>query len=135
MNRREFSAGAACVFGAAALGLPGAVWAQVKKPEDGVEYLVLERPVPVEAPAGRIEVVDFFWYNCPHCNAFAPQMSAWTKRMPPDVTVRHVPVAFRDDFAPQQRLFYTLEALGKIDELHLKVFEAIHKDRQDLSRE
>jgi thiol:disulfide interchange protein DsbA len=135
MDRREFSAGAACVLGAAALGFAQGASAQVRKPEEGVEYLVLRRPAPVEAPAGRIEVVDFFWYNCPHCNAFAPLMNSWTRRVPPDVTVRHVPVAFRDDFVPQQRLYFTLEAMGKADELHLKVFDAIHKDRQDLARE
>jgi thiol:disulfide interchange protein DsbA len=135
MDRREFSAGAACVLGAAALGFVQGASAQVRKPEDGVEYLVLKKPAPVEAPAGRIEVVDFFWYNCPHCNAFAPLMNSWARRTPPDVTVRHVPIAFRDDFVPQQRLYFTLETLGKADELHLKVFEAIHKDRQDLSRE
>jgi len=135
MNRREFSQGAACLLGAAALGLPAAGWAQVKTPEDGVEYMVLQRRAPVDAPPDRIEVVDFFWYSCPHCNAFAPQMSAWMKRMPADVTVRHVPIAFRDDFVPQQRLYYTLEALGKVDELHQKVFDAIHRERQDLTRE
>jgi thiol:disulfide interchange protein DsbA len=135
MIRRDFSAGAACVLGMAALGLPAAARAQAKKPEEGVEYLVLQKPAQVEAPAGRIEVVDFFWYSCPHCNAFAPQMSAWSRRVPPDVSLRHVPIAFRDDFVPQQRLYYTLEALGKADELHLKVFEAIHKERQDLTRE
>src|SRR4051812_5217309 len=135
MNRREFSAGAACVAGALALGLPGTLLAQARKPEDGAEYFTLQRRAPVDAPADKIEVVEFFWYNCPHCNAFEPLLQRWSKQLPPDVSLRRIPVAFRDDMVPQQRLYYTLEALGKVDELHLKVFDAIHKERLDLTRE
>ena len=134
MNRREFSAGAACVLGAAALGLPGLAFAQ-RKPEDGRDFRALDKRVAVEAPAGKIEVIEFFWYSCPHCNAFEPKLVSWIRRQPADVVVRRVPVAFRDDFVPQQRLFYTLEALGKLDELHSKVFEAIHVQRQPTNRE
>lgn len=125
MDRREFSLGAARLLGASALGLPAAALAQ-GVPEEGTHYRQLDKRVAVEAPAGKIEVVEFFWYRCPHCNAFEPKLVSWIKRLPPDVVVRRVPVAFRDDFVPQQRLFYTLEAMGKLDELHPKVFEAIH---------
>lgn len=134
MNRREFSAGLACTLGAAALGLPGLAWAQ-KKPEEGNDYRALDKRVPVQAAAGKIEVVEFFWYSCPHCNAFEPRLVAWSKQLPPDVVLRRVPVAFRDDFVPQQRLYYTLEAMGKLEELHPKVFEAIHVHGQRPDRE
>lgn len=134
MNRREFSAGTACVLAAAGLGLPHLAWAQ-KKPEDGAEYKTIDKRVPTEAPAGKIEVVEFFWYACPHCNAFEPQLEAWQKNLPADVVLRRVPVAFRDDFVPQQRLFYTLEAMGKLDQLHRKVFQAIHVDKQPTAKE
>ena len=134
MNRREFSAGAACVAAVAGLGLAPMAWAQ-KKPEDGREYKTLDKRVATEAPAGKIEVVEFFWYACPHCNAFEPQLEAWQKKLPADVVLRRVPVAFRDDFVPQQRLFYTLEAMGKLDELHRKVFNAIHQEKQTLNKE
>jgi thiol:disulfide interchange protein DsbA len=131
MKRREFAAGA---LAAGTLGLPA--WAQAqKKPEDGNEYRLLEKRVPVEAPSDKIEVVDFFWYSCPHCNAFEPKLVSWIKRQPADVVVRRVPVAFRDDFVPQQRLFFTLEAMGKVEELHGKVFEAIHVQRLPTNRE
>lgn len=135
MKRREFSAATACVLGAAALGMPGLLFAQGKKPEDGVEYVTLDKRVAVDAPPGKVEVIDFFWYSCPHCNAFEPRLVAWLRRLPPDVSFKRVPVAFRDDFVPQQRLFYTLEAMGKVDELHGKVFNAIHEERQMLNRE
>ncbi len=134
MNRREFSAGAACVLAAAAVGWPQLAMAQ-RKPEDGTEYKTLDKRAPTENTAGKVEVVEFFWYACPHCNAFEPQLEAWIKRLPPDVVLRRVPVAFRDDFVPQQRLFYALEAMGKLDELHRKVFQAIHGEKQALNKE
>jgi thiol:disulfide interchange protein DsbA len=134
MNRREFSAGTACVLAAASLGLPGLAWAQ-RAPQEGTEFKVLDKRVPAEAPQGKIEVVEFFWYSCPHCNAFEPQLEAWAKKLPADVVLRRVPVAFRDSFVPQQRLFYTLEAMGKLDELHRKVFQAVHVDKQPTDKE
>jgi thiol:disulfide interchange protein DsbA len=107
--------------------------AQGKPPAAGSDYLVMDKPAAVEAPAGKIEVVEFFWYSCPHCYAFEPSFEAWSKRVPKDVIVRRVPVAFRDDFGPQQRLFYALEAMGLLDKLHGKVFAAIHLEKQNLS--
>jgi protein dithiol oxidoreductase (disulfide-forming) len=135
MNRRDFSVGAACVVGAAALGLPGMVLAQTRKPEEGTEYLTLDKRVGTDAPAGKVEIIEFFWYSCPHCNAFEPKLDAWIKKLPGDVVLRRVPVAFRDDFVPQQRLFYTLEALGKLDELHTKVYHTIHAERNPINKE
>lgn len=136
MKRRE-------VVGAAAalLALPTG-WAQTttpaqvqgQPPQVGREYLALDRPAPVDAPAGQIEVVEFFWYNCPHCHAFEPIFDAWAKRAPKDVTVRRVPVAFRSDFQPQQRLYYALEAMGLVGLLHAKVFHAIHVERKRLEK-
>ena len=134
MNRREFSAGTACIVATAGLGLSPLAWAQ-KMPEDGEDYKSLDKRAPTEAPAGKVEVVEFFWYSCPHCNVFEPQLEAWQKRLPADVALRRVPVAFRDSFVPQQRLYFTLEAMGKVDELHGKVFRAIHVDKQPLDKE
>jgi thiol:disulfide interchange protein DsbA len=135
MNRREFSVGTTCLLAATAMGLPGMALAQLKKPESGTEYQVLEKRAAVEAPPGKIEVVEFFWYSCPHCNRFEPQLEAWIKKLPPDVAMRRVPVAFNASFEAQQRLYYTLEAMGKVDELHGKVFQAIHKEGQQLNKE
>ncbi|MES2786111.1 MAG: thiol:disulfide interchange protein DsbA/DsbL [Pseudomonadota bacterium] len=135
MNRREFAAGTACLMATAALGIAGPVFAQGKKPEDGGDFISLDRRVPVDAPEGRIEVIEFFWYGCPHCNAFEPRLVSWIQRQQPDVAVRRIPAAFRDDMVPQQRLFYALEAMGKVEELHDKVFRAIHEERNPLNRE
>ncbi|AMO23392.1 thiol:disulfide interchange protein DsbA [Ramlibacter solisilvae] len=132
MRRRDFSLGAAAL---ATLGVPGLASAQMKAPQDGIEYVTLNKRAPVEAPQGKIEVIEFFWYSCPHCNAFEPLLQDWIKRLPSHVSLRRVPVAFRDSMVPQQRLFYTLEAMGKVDALHGKVFDAIHKEQLDLTRE
>jgi len=133
MKRRTFSsaAGAALAFGS---GFGSRARAQARQPESGWDYLTLKQPVAVEAPAGSIEVVEFFWYNCRFCNAFEPVLEAWSQRLPKDVVLRRVPVGFRDEFVPQQRLFYTLRAMGELDRLHAKVFAAIHAERVDLSR-
>jgi thiol:disulfide interchange protein DsbA len=135
MNRREFSAATAFVLAATAFGLPGAVLAQGKKPEEGTDYQKLGKTVPVDAPPGKVELIEFFWYACPHCNALEPRLEAWLKKIPPDVAFKRVPVAFRDDFVPQQRLYYALEAMGKVDELHAKVFNAIHNNHEALNKE
>jgi thiol:disulfide interchange protein DsbA len=133
MKRRDFSLACGAVVAGAGL-VQSAAWAQSKLPESGVDYAALDKRVAVDAPVGKIEVIEFFWYSCPHCSAFEPAFDAWTKRVPKDVAVRRVPVAFRDDFAPQQRLFFALEAMGLVDRLHAKVFAAIHAEKKDLSK-
>jgi thiol:disulfide interchange protein DsbA len=119
MQRREFS------ITAVTLALATAVHAQGQPPKEGVDYLVLDRPAPTES-GSKIELVEFFWYSCPHCNHFEPQLEEWVKKLPKDVVFRRVPVAFRADFEPQQRLYYVLEGMNKVDQLHNKVFHAIH---------
>lgn len=128
MKRRDFSATAAAI-----VAVPLTSWAQGKKPEEGVEYLALDKRVPTEVGDGKIEVIEFFWYSCPHCNAFEPRFAAWLKAAPKDVVVKRVPVRFRDDFEPQQRAYYVFEALNMIDAMHGKLFHAIHTERQTLN--
>ena len=138
MQRREFSISAVALAGAASagavsLGYSGQALAQGKVPQEGTDYLTLDKAAPTEAPTGKIEVVEFFWYSCPHCNAFEPQLESWIKKLPKDVTIRRVPVSFRPDFEPQQRLYYVLESMGKVEAMQMKVFNAIHLDRQPLT--
>lgn len=133
MQRREFSLSAISAAALGAATLSTAAHAQARAFKNGTDYLTLDKSAPIEAPAGQVEVVEFFWYSCPHCNAFEPQLEAWLKTAPKDVRFRRVPVFFRPDFEPQQRLYYVLEGMGKVDELHKKVFYAIHVDRQPLN--
>ncbi len=132
MKRREFSRVAALAALAPSVWSPAQ--AQPIKPIAGKDFLVVDPRAPVEAPAGKVEVVEFFWYNCPHCSAIEPSMPGWIKNLPKDVAFRRVPVAFNDTFAPQQRLFYALEALGLVEKLHAKVFQAIHVEKINLAK-
>ena len=72
-------------------------------PVAGTDYTVLQSPQPVD-PTGKIEVTEFFWYGCPHCNEFDPYLEAWVKKQGPDVVFKRVPVAFRDDFIPHSKM-------------------------------
>ena len=129
MKRREFSLSAAAVA-AGAVTLPA--WAQ---PREGKDYRKLAKPAPVEAPAGKVEVVEFFGYFCPHCNTFEPTLNAWAKTAPKDIVLHRVPVNFNAKTVPMQKLYYTLEGMGKLPEVHARVFRAIHVERLPLNKD
>ncbi|HVL46314.1 MAG TPA: thiol:disulfide interchange protein DsbA/DsbL [Acidovorax sp.] len=137
MKRREFSLSAASAVAASALTLPAAhpAMAQARQFKEGKDFKRLDKPVAPDAPAGKVDVIEFFWYSCPHCNAFEPALDAWVKAAPKDLSIRRVPVAFNASFVPQQKLFYTLEGMGKLDALHAKVFRAIHVERAKLAKD
>lgn len=132
MKRREFSLATVSAVAATTLALPA--FAQAT-PKEGKDYVKLGKPVASDAPAGKVDVIEFFWYNCSHCNEFEPTFANWLKSAPKNASVRRVPVAFNASFAPQQKLYYALEGMGKVDELHARVFRAIHVERQNLSKE
>ena len=125
MKRRLFST---AMLSVTTLMGTASAWAQ-QAFRSGKDYITLERPVATEAGSGKIEVLEFFWYSCPHCNQFEPTFEQWVKNAPKDVVVRRVPVAFRDDFVPQQRLYYTLEAMNLVEKMHIRVFTAIHGEK------
>ncbi|SEP25066.1 thiol:disulfide interchange protein DsbA/DsbL [Nitrosovibrio sp. Nv6] len=101
---------------------------------EGSDYIVLPRPQPTDS-GKNIEVIEFFWYGCPHCYELHPRIKAWLKQMPKDVSFRYVPAIFRANWATGAKTFYALEALGETDRLHDKVYNAIHRDKIDLSKE
>ena len=127
MDRRVFALGASALLGATACGAQTSA-----KPQEGKDFVALDKRAPVDAQ-GKVELVEFFWYGCPHCNAFEPQLHAWLKNLPKDVQFRRVPVAFRTEMVPEQQLFYSLEALNEVERLHIKVFQTIHVDKQPLN--
>ena len=132
MKRREFSlAASVAAAGTLTLGTSSS-WAQAAAPKEGKDYIKLAKPASVSAPAGKVEVIEFFWYSCPHCNVFEPQFEAWAKSQPADVVVRRVPVAFNASFLPQQKLYFTLEGMNLLPQLHAKVFRTIHVERNML---
>ena len=133
MKRRVFST-TLIVAASAALALPNLARAQ-GVPVEGKNYIRLTQPVPVSAGPGKFEAIEFFWYGCPHCNAFEPTLEAWVKQLPADVEFRRVPVAFSaEPFVAHQRIFYALESMGLVGAMHRKVFYAIHNERLHLDR-
>src|SRR5437870_788528 len=98
-----------------------AAFASPANPQNGVDYRTLDRAQQTDS-GKKVEVTEFFWYSCPHCNALEPALEAWVKKQGDRIVFKRVPVMFREDFLPQQKLYYTLEAMGKLDELHQKVF-------------
>lgn len=133
MNRREFCAGVASMGGAAALaGWAGPAAAQGGFVE-GQHFVRLAQPAPVSVVAGKVEVLEFFSYGCPHCNAFEPSLDAWSKRVPADVAFRRVPVNFLPNAEVYQRAYFSLEAMGKVDVAQRRIFQAVHGERQRLS--
>ncbi|MEO5770439.1 MAG: thiol:disulfide interchange protein DsbA/DsbL [Burkholderiaceae bacterium] len=136
ITRREFSAAATAALALAALGRGAPAWAQAAgaAPVEGRDYVRLNSPVAVPA-GGKIDVIEFFSYGCPHCYSFEPMLEQWVKRLPPDVAFRRVPATFNPTFEGYARLFYALEAIGQVEALHKRVFAAIHVQRQRLDKE
>ncbi|HEV3426969.1 MAG TPA: thiol:disulfide interchange protein DsbA/DsbL [Paraburkholderia sp.] len=112
--------------------LAGAAHASPTAPVAGKEYTVLKQAQPVGVPAGKIEVIEFFWYGCPHCNALDPFLESWIAKQGPDIVFKRVPVAFRDDFIPHSKMYYALDALGLAQKLTPAVFHEIHVNKNYL---
>jgi protein dithiol oxidoreductase (disulfide-forming) len=100
--------------------------------QEGVNYTRLVPAQPVDAPAGQVEVLEFFWYGCPHCYALEPTVEAWVKTKPAYVTFTRVPVLWNPGDRALGKLYYTIQALGKIDELHSAIFKEIHVNNDPL---
>jgi thiol:disulfide interchange protein DsbA len=108
-----------------AAGLAPGVRAQ-GAPVEGRQYVRLGRPLPTTA--GKIDVVEFFFYTCPHCNAFDPGLEAWVHQLPADVSFRRVPVGMTLMHKLHQRMFYALEAIGALTpQVHAGIFNAFHR--------
>jgi thiol:disulfide interchange protein DsbA len=134
MKRRDFSRQLA----GAGLGLAAAGLARAQGgPVEGQHYVKLSTPAPVSLPSPdkKVEVVEFFWYGCPHCFSFEPLLESWVRRLPPDVAFRQVPVGFAVPHQLHQKLFYALEEMGQLPAMHRRVFTAIQQQNQRLNNE
>jgi thiol:disulfide interchange protein DsbA len=131
MNRRDFAIKLP-LAGATALAA-ASVQAQ-GEPVEGKDYIRLAQPIPMPAGA-KVDVIEFFGYWCPHCNAFEPALEAWAKKAPVNVAFRRMPVAFSAAHEPYQRIYFALEAMGLLDTMHRKVFAAVHVQHARLDKE
>jgi protein dithiol oxidoreductase (disulfide-forming) len=142
VNRRDFfvrlaatglGAVGASLTTSLVLPMTASAQAQDGAPVEGKQYVRIEPPVPPAAP-GKIEVIEFFSYACPHCNAFEPTVESWAKKVPADVSFQRVPVPFLMNAENFMRTYYTLDTMGQVPLMQRKVFAAIHVDRQFLEK-
>ena len=133
MNRRCFSATLLSAAAASALVAGRPAFAQAT-PVEGKDFTRIEPPQPPGVPAGKVEVLEFFSYACPHCSSFEPTIEAWEKQLPAEVALRRVPVAFLMNADNFMRAYYALETTGAVQAMQLKIFRAIHIDRKRLEK-
>lgn len=130
LSRRQLLARSAIAIAAASLSV--AAFAQGPRAvQEGKDYRVLSPAQPVET-GKKIEVLEFFQYTCPHCASYSPVLESWRKTLPADVEYRRVPIAWDERTLPHVRIYYTLEAIGKTEQMHTKIFQAIQVNRQPL---
>ncbi|MDE2306398.1 MAG: thiol:disulfide interchange protein DsbA/DsbL [Gammaproteobacteria bacterium] len=101
--------------------------------QEGVNYTRLVPAQPTFAPPGQVEVLEFFWYACPHCYALDPLVEAWRKTKAPYISFSRIPVMWSPSHRSLARLFYTLQVLGKLDQLHTAIFNEIHVNNDPLT--
>ena len=123
MTASRFFSRIVAVLAFAALG----AWAQASPP-----WIKLEPQQPTEGN-GKIEVIEFFWYGCPHCFRLEPSLNAWLQNKPADVVFKRIHALPGTAWLAHAKIFYTLETMGLEDKLHEKVFDAIHKDNKNLA--
>jgi len=100
--------------------------------QEGVNYTRLVPAQPTSVPPGQVEVLEFFWYACPHCYALDPLVESWKKTKPAYITFIRVPVMWNESHRSLARLFYTLESLGKLEALHTAIFKEIQVNNNPL---
>lgn len=106
--------------------LPGGKWVA------GTNYKVIAPAQPTDASPGKVEVIEMFWYGCPHCFALDPIIESWRKNKAPYIEFVRVPVMWGEAHRAHARMFYTLQALGKLEELHAAVFNEIQSTGDSL---
>jgi thiol:disulfide interchange protein DsbA len=139
IDRRRFSmqlAGAAGAASLASFGLaPSSAQAQAV-PVAGKDYAAIEPPAPLTVPKGTVDVVEFFWYGCPHCYELEPLIEPWRAKLPADVRFRLVPYDFGEALRElHKRIYCTWEVLGLVEKMHAPTFARFHRDHKPINSE
>jgi thiol:disulfide interchange protein DsbA len=100
----------------------------------GADYDLVNPPQATSDPA-KVEVMEFFWYGCPHCYHFEPDLNAWLKKKPDSVAFIRQPAVFNAHWAAHAKAFFTAEALGVLDKMHADFYDAIQNKKQTLESE
>ncbi|MBU24430.1 MAG: disulfide bond formation protein DsbA [Gammaproteobacteria bacterium] len=100
---------------------------------EGIHYQTLAKPV-VTSGQEKIEVVELFWYGCPHCDSLDPALKVWVERLPADVNFVQIPVVFGRSWEMHARIFWVAKNIGLLETIHEPLFNAIHREGQHLQR-
>ena len=120
----------------AALGLVASTaFASPVDPKLGAEYVQLASPQPVQVVGKKVEVIEFFMYHCPHCFVLEPYLAEWVKKQGDKINFKRVHMPYSGASDPEAHLYLTLEAMGKLDEMHAKVFNAVHVEHVRLNKD
>lgn len=111
------------------IGLLAAAPARAEELAEGIDYVTLAAPQPTADPK-KIEVVELFWYGCPHCFHFEPMLHEWVAAQPKDVTFVRIPAVLNARWDILARAYYAAELLGVLDKIHTPLFKAIHEQKQ-----
>lgn len=111
------------------IGLLAAAPARAEELAEGIDYVALAAPQPTTDPQ-KIEVVELFWYGCPHCFHFEPMLHEWVSAQPSDVVFVRIPAMMNAGWEVLARAYYTAELLGVVDKIHMPLFKAIHEQKQ-----
>ncbi|WP_018168872.1 thiol:disulfide interchange protein DsbA/DsbL [Thioalkalivibrio sp. ALMg9] len=130
MKRREFMG---ALGGAGLLLATGTSLAAEYR--EGQHYRAIQPPLDTGLEDGRIQVVEIFWYGCPHCYEFEPKVQAWKPGLADDVQFEYLPAPMNDVWALHARVYYTAEKLGVLDEVHQAFYDAIHDQGRQLRSE
>jgi thiol:disulfide interchange protein DsbA len=103
--------------------------------EEGFQYQLVIPPQPTTASTGRVEVVELFWYGCPHCYHFEPYLERWVADRADNVDFVRIPSVLNPSWVPLARAYYTAEVLGVVDQVHRPLFDAIHRDKRRIDTE
>jgi thiol:disulfide interchange protein DsbA len=125
---------AACLLAATAV-ISSPAFASPANPQNGVDYMTLAQPQPVQATGKKVEVIEFFMYHCPVCNGLEPGFEEWVKKQGDRIQVRRIHMPYTGPNDPEAHLYLTLEALGRLDDMHAKVFNAVHQQRIRLNKD
>jgi len=97
--------------------------------DEGIDYTELAKPQPTESRE-KIEVLEVFMYSCPHCFYLEPTLAAWLATKPENVELKQMPAVFNAGSEPHARAYYAAELIGKVEQFHMPLFRALHKDKK-----
>ncbi|MEO7580205.1 MAG: thiol:disulfide interchange protein DsbA/DsbL [Massilia sp.] len=123
-------------FGLAAIALVACTaFASPAAPQAEAEYKVLASPQPVNPIGKKVEVIEFFMYHCPFCNALEPTMTAWVKKQGDKIVFKRIHMPYTGTADVEAHLFLTLETMGRLPDMHEKVLRAVHVEHLRLNKE